>query len=207
MLKSRHEVRDPIHVFVRLVTMNVTYWIRGRFNGYATFINWNDTSFITGATHRRFEHSLGVMELASRVFDVVTDPNKVTDEIKELLPELGSEEKRGYWQEKCFVSPHCVMTRPLALSSYRRREILPKGWDHERLTGKIIATSLEEFLGQIGDASPDRGCGEISIGTQEGSCSPRKTSSATRLELTAWTICFAILTILVWHTASSITTD
>ena len=33
------------------------------------------------ATHRRFEHSLGVMELASRAYDVTTAPQHVHDEV------------------------------------------------------------------------------------------------------------------------------
>ena len=34
-----------------------------------------------GATHRRFEHSLGVMELAGRVFDVVTQEGNLHSDI------------------------------------------------------------------------------------------------------------------------------
>ena len=37
-----------------------------------------------GATHRRFEHSLGVMELAARIFDVVVDQANLTDDIRLL---------------------------------------------------------------------------------------------------------------------------
>jgi len=48
-----------------------------------------------GATHNRFEHSLGVMELASRVFDIVSAQKNVTDEIRNVLEQLqlGNEDK------------------------------------------------------------------------------------------------------------------
>lgn len=40
-----------------------------------------------GATHRRFEHSLGVMELAGKVFDVITHDNNLHSEAaREVVP-------------------------------------------------------------------------------------------------------------------------
>ena len=49
-----------------------------------------------GATHKRFEHSLGVMELASRIFDVVTNPQNVFhDSVREIVPD---EEGKRYWR-------------------------------------------------------------------------------------------------------------
>ncbi len=50
----------------------------------------------SAATHKRFEHSLGVMELAGRVFDVVTNPANVSDEVRKILPEVGQPHQLQY---------------------------------------------------------------------------------------------------------------
>jgi len=70
VIKTIHEIRDPIHVFVRLdpderKVLNSRPFQRLRHIHQLAF------SYLVypGATHRRFEHSLGVMELAGRVFD------------------------------------------------------------------------------------------------------------------------------------------
>ena len=60
-----------------------------------------------GATHKRFEHSLGVMELASRVFDVVTHPDNLTDDIKRLLKPLTSPDKLSYWRRVLRMAALC----------------------------------------------------------------------------------------------------
>lgn len=139
VLKSRHEVRDPIHVFVSLEDDERDLLDSRPFQRLRHIHQLGMTHLLyPGATHRRFEHSLGVMELASRVFDVVTDPNKITDEIKELLPELGSEEKRRYWRKVLRIAALCHDLGHLPFSHTAEEKLLPKGWDHERLTGKII---------------------------------------------------------------------
>jgi HD superfamily phosphohydrolase len=41
-----------------------------------------------GATHKRFEHSLGVMDIASRIFDIVTAPENVHhDSVRNIIPD------------------------------------------------------------------------------------------------------------------------
>ncbi len=70
--KAFHESRDPIHVFIRFDTGE-----RNVINSAAVqrlrHIHQLALSYLVypGATHRRFEHSLGVMELAGRVFDLI----------------------------------------------------------------------------------------------------------------------------------------
>ena len=51
-------------------------------------IHQNSMTYLVypGATHKRFEHSLGVMHLAAAMFDVVTHEDKLTDPVREILP-------------------------------------------------------------------------------------------------------------------------
>jgi hypothetical protein len=73
--KRVHEVRDPIHVFVRLDTDERAVVDSRPFQRLRHIHQLALTYlFYPAATHKRFEHSLGVMELAGRVFDVVTNP-------------------------------------------------------------------------------------------------------------------------------------
>jgi HD superfamily phosphohydrolases len=71
--KHQHEIRDPIHNFVR-VTADEVAAINSRPFQRLRSIHQLALTYLVypGATHRRFEHSLGVMELAGRVFDIIT---------------------------------------------------------------------------------------------------------------------------------------
>ena len=66
MPKNVHEIRDPIHVFVRLDTHERKVLDSRPFQRLRHIHQLALTYLVyPGATHRRFEHSLGVMELAS----------------------------------------------------------------------------------------------------------------------------------------------
>ena len=58
-----------------------------------------DLSAVSRPTHRRFEHSLGVMELAGRVFDVVTSRDNVLPEVQEATGDY-PEESTGLLAER-----------------------------------------------------------------------------------------------------------
>src|SRR3984893_8951863 len=106
MTKHIHEIRDPIHVFVRLDSderevLNSEPFQRLR------HIHQLALSYLVypGATHRRFEHSLGVMELAGRVYDVVTDPESVTDEsVRAVIP---TRTTLNYWRRALRMAALC----------------------------------------------------------------------------------------------------
>lgn len=68
MAKHQHEIRDPIHIFVRLDS-NERKVLNSRPFQRLRHIHQLALTYLVypGATHRRFEHSLGVMELAGRV--------------------------------------------------------------------------------------------------------------------------------------------
>jgi hypothetical protein len=91
-----------------------------------------------GASHSRLEHSLGVMELATRIFDVITDPANVLDEVRRALPELSDEELRRYWRRVVRVAALCHDLGHLPFSHAAERAMLPPGWTHEQLTRAVI---------------------------------------------------------------------
>src|SRR3974377_2009980 len=95
--KRTHEFRDPIHTFIKadnrerpVIASAPCQRLRNIHQLALTYMVY------PGATHRRFEHSLGVMELAGRVFDVVTQ--NATDEVRGLLEPLNNLDELRYWR-------------------------------------------------------------------------------------------------------------
>jgi HD superfamily phosphohydrolase len=73
MAKDLHEIRDPIHVFAYFDSDERSVINSRPFQRLRSIHQLALTYLVyPGATHRRFEHSIGVMELAGRVFDIVT---------------------------------------------------------------------------------------------------------------------------------------
>jgi HD superfamily phosphohydrolase len=81
------------------------------------------------------------MELASRVYDVVTNPDNISDEIKDLLPQITPPDVRAYWRRVLRMAALCHDIGHLPFSHAAEKELLPPGWDHERLTREIILSS------------------------------------------------------------------
>src|SRR6266498_3454218 len=99
MSKQIHEIRDPIHVFIRLDSFERKVLDSRPFQRLRHITQLALTYLLyPGATHKRFEHSLGVMELASRVFDVVTATNAIADDVRPLIPEAQSPDELRYWR-------------------------------------------------------------------------------------------------------------
>ncbi len=136
-----HEIRDPIHVFVRLDSEERKVLDSRPFQRLRHIHQLALTYLVyPGATHKRFEHSLGVMELASRVFDVVTKHENVTDPVRKLLKQLGSEDELRYWRRVLRMAALCHDVGHLPFSHAAEKELLPKDWDHERLTRQIVSS-------------------------------------------------------------------
>jgi HD superfamily phosphohydrolase len=136
-----HEIRDPIHVFIRhddheRAVLNSPEFQRLR------HVHQLALTYLVypGATHKRFEHSLGVMELAARVFDVVTMPEHVTDDIRACLPEIAQPDVKAYWRHVLRMAALCHDIGHLPFSHAAEKQLLPQGWDHERFTREIISS-------------------------------------------------------------------
>lgn len=135
------EIRDPIHVFVRfgpdeekIIGSRAFQRLRHIHQLALTYLVY------PGATHRRFEHCLGVMEVASRIYDVVTDPQNIHhDSVREFIPRA-KYDRRGheYWRQVLRCAALCHDLGHLPFSHAAEKDLLPDGWDHERLSQEII---------------------------------------------------------------------
>lgn len=136
MPHNNHEIRDPIHVFVRLSSSERTVLDSKPFQRLRHIHQLGMTYLVyPGATHRRFEHSLGVMELASRVYDVVT--SNLPLEVSRVFPELCDSREQPNW--RCFLRMaalvHDIGHLPF---SHAVEDMLPEDLSHEDITLRLI---------------------------------------------------------------------
>jgi uncharacterized protein len=153
MGKHQHEIRDPIHVFVHL-NSDERKILDSRAFQRLRYVHQLALTYLLypGATHRRFEHSLGVMELAGRVFDVVTDRDNVLPEVLEALPEITQKNQLDYWRSALRIAALCHDIGHLPFSHAAEKELLPNGWNHERITRELILSP--EMTGLLTQMTP-----------------------------------------------------
>lgn len=139
MSKILQEIRDPIHDFIMLDADEIKV-VDSRPFQRLRHIHQLATTYLVypGATHRRFEHSLGVMELASRIYDVITAPQNVEPKIRELFPKIGDSKFLDYWRRALRIAALCHDIGHLPFSHAAEDELLPEGIDHENLTMSLI---------------------------------------------------------------------
>lgn len=135
-MKHEHEFRDPIHNFISVRSDERMVIDSPPFQRLRD-IHQLAMSYLVypGATHKRFEHSLGVMELATRIFDVVTNNHNITnDAVRDIVPDLNS---LAYWKTVLRIAAlfHDVGHLPF---SHAAEELLPDGCRHETLTVELI---------------------------------------------------------------------
>src|SRR5260221_9187654 len=139
MAKLFHEIRDPIHVFIHLDSYERRVVDSAAFQRLRHITQLALTYLIyPGATHKRFEQCVGVMELAGRVFDVVTKADNVTDEIRDLVPDIKHREWLAYWKRVLRMAAVGHDMGHLTFSHAADHELLPKGFTHEELSRKLI---------------------------------------------------------------------
>lgn len=141
MPKEFHELRDPIHVFIRMDSDERNVLNSRPFQRMRHIHQLALTSLVyPGATHRRFEHSLGVMELAGRVYDVITSPGNLHKDVREFVPDDRGD-KKSYWRKALRMAALCHDLGHLPFSHAAEKELLPSDWNHERLTVEIIRSA------------------------------------------------------------------
>jgi HD superfamily phosphohydrolase len=148
--KRTHEIRDPIHTFIK-VDNREREIIDSRPFQRLRNIHQLALSYLVypGATHRRFEHSLGVMDLAGRVFDVVTHSENVRFEsIASIIPDKAD---LPYWRRTLRAAALCHDIGHLPFSHAAEKELLSNNRDHEDLTVALIES---EYLAPIWASGP-----------------------------------------------------
>ncbi|MFZ3208680.1 MAG: HD domain-containing protein [Geobacteraceae bacterium] len=138
MIKYVHEIRDPVHIFIRINSIERNILNSKPFQRLRHIHQLALTYLVyPGATHKRFEHSLGVMELAGRVYDIVTAPDNIHPSVRDVIPRFGDHE-HTYWRVVLRMAVLFHDVGHLPFSHAAEKELLPDGWDHERLTLEII---------------------------------------------------------------------
>jgi uncharacterized protein len=134
----QHEIKDPIHGFIRLSqaerllldsapVQRLRHIHQLAYSGYV----------YPGATHKRFEHSLGVMHLVGLAFDALLQ-NAGRWPGAALLP--GGLDL-PYWRRvlRAAALLHDVGHLPF---SHAAEDLLPAGQTHEDLSGRLIVSAF-----------------------------------------------------------------
>lgn len=141
--KRFHEIRDPVAVFVKLDTAEREVLNSAPVQRLRHIHQLALTYLVyPGATHRRFEHSLGVMHLASRVFDVITDEENRHDGCRDIFPAV---DELRYWRRVLRMAALCHDIGHLPFS-HAAEELLPDKKTHEDLTHALIKSPEMERL-------------------------------------------------------------
>ena len=133
-VKRVHEFRDPIHSFITLdrqarsLVDSVPFQRLRQIHQLALTYN-----IYPGASHKRFEHSLGVMHLAGQVFDVVTDPRNRHPATDYMFPDNLHQSR-----VTLCLAALCHDIGHLPFSHAAEKQLLPPGQDHESLTLELI---------------------------------------------------------------------
>lgn len=147
MAKQFHEIRDPIHNFIHYDRDELAVIESEPFQRLRHIHQLSMSHYVyPGATHTRFEHSLGVMEVAGRIYDVVTQRHR-TKKVPGL-DELDNEETVKRWRKNLRIAALChdIGHYPF---SHASEGLLPEGSDHETMTRQLI---LSDEMQPVWDA-------------------------------------------------------
>ena len=141
MGKTRHEVRDGIHGFIEFNNLEKSLIDSTPFQRLRSIHQLAMTYQVyPGATHKRFEHSLGVMGIATRIFDRIFD-RPLGEDVRERIADQLEPQVKQYWRSVLRIAALLHDVGHLPFSHAAEAQLLPKGWNHERLTAEIIRHS------------------------------------------------------------------
>lgn len=143
------KIYDPIHRFIHIDPIESDLIESLPFKRLH-YIHQLGVAFLVypSATHRRYEHSLGVMELSSQIYDSLTSLRSISKKLRALLeryvPKRGSKE-HTYWRRIVRLAALCHDLGHLPFSHAAEKTLLDFG-GHEKWTLNIIKSV---FLNKI----------------------------------------------------------
>jgi HD superfamily phosphohydrolase len=148
MKNKSYEIRDPIHGFISLNELEWDIINQPDFQRLRRIKQLGFTDMVyPGAMHSRFEHSLGVMHIASEMFDCITRRRK------EFLEKELSFNTTGLEKDKIIVRLsgllHDIGHGPF---SHGSEELMPfdpksrKKYTHEQYSSAIITTKFKDII-------------------------------------------------------------
>ena len=78
------------------------------------------------------------MELASRVYDIITKRENIHPTVEKVIPEIVGDQKM-YWRKVLRAAALCHDLGHIPFSHAAEKELLPEGEDHESITVKLIS--------------------------------------------------------------------
>ncbi len=154
-----HRVRCAIHGFIRYSNSERRVIDHPIFRRLRYIRQLALTELVyPGATHTRFEHSLGVMEMATRIFDRLAAENGAQMEETFAEVEFLQEDTMARARQICRLAAllhdtgHCCF-------SHAAEPVIHKDSNHEALTVDLLETP--DFLGRILDSEFFDGCAKL----------------------------------------------
>lgn len=132
MIDRNQKIYDAVHGFIRFSEIERQLIDSEPFQRLH-YIHQLGIAYVVypGATHTRFEHSLGCMELATRIFDRITSKFSL--------------ENRDYWLQIIRLAALCHDLGHLPFSHLAEKELLG-AFGHEEWTVKIIQSSFLKLV-------------------------------------------------------------
>ena len=147
MAKVHHEVRDGLYGFIEFDNLEKELIDSAPFQRLRCIHQLAMCYQVyPGATHKRFEHSLGVMEAATRIFDSVFT-RRLPDHVFQRIEDELKPDRMGYWKRVLRLAALLHDVGHLPFSHAAEEALLPEGWSHEHLTASLIRESeIHEIL-------------------------------------------------------------
>lgn len=141
MAKEHNEFRDPVHTFV-ILTSDERRVVNSRAFQRLRHIHQLALTWLVypAATHKRFEHCIGVMDVAGRIFDVLvrSENRRPSKRLQEIFPSADpNDSKHKYWRSVVRMAALCHDLGHIPFS-HGAEELLADGMHHEDLSVAVI---------------------------------------------------------------------